>query len=729
MYQLPAGTAAPTNGALHAPPPRGDEDFGAILAVLGRRRKLFWQIFLGFNLLVTLFTAFFPPTYQADAKMIAGSASANPFGSALMGANTDIPVLNALIAAGGSGGVQSIETYAELVQEYPVAEAVEKKFGIKQDAYDFLRYHVTVTPVTNTEILDISVTWPDRKESAALANEFANVFVQRERDLVAEQSASAMNFLSNQLPVSKKNMDQADSRLIAFQSTHNLADLQTQTQSTVAQFSNYNQLIAMTQVDMEQAQAQLGNVQGQIASNAHTVTSGQNVAENPVVTQLKQQLAQVDVQLATARKQYTDAHPTVIALQQQKDTLQKEIASQPQSYVASSNVVVNPVTQQLQQTAAALQAQVAADSGRLNNLKQQLALVTGSVKGLPSDTITFQNLQRDAQLKEGLYSALQQRLQEATLAQNTMLSDIAVSQPAEAGLAKPFPAWSLDIPVGIILGLLLAISGVYVVDFFDSTLKDENDVRRVLPFPILTTVPNLEVRGKEAQSALPWLRLLTIESFLQLVTALRYSSAKPLHTIAFTSPGIGDGKSMVALNAAIAMAEMKPRVLLVDADMRCPTLHERLGVHNESGLTDVLIGEADATSLIQSTRYAGLDVLTAGKQAPNPVKLIESDRWKETFAALRERYDTIVFDTPALVPIFDGAAIGARVDGTVLVVAAGKTEMRPTSLALMRLGVVEGVNVLGVVLNRVTPSKQESQNYYYLQGSATPPLAEGEIVE
>jgi capsular exopolysaccharide synthesis family protein len=435
----------------------------------------------------------------------------------------------------------------------------------------------------------------------------------------------------------------------------------------------------------------------------------------------------VNVELDAARKQYTDQHPTVIALMQQKATLEKELASQKQTYVASKTVVPNPVYQQLAQNAAQLRSQIAGDESQIATLKGQQQTVGGLVRALPNVSRQLADLQRNAQLAEGVYNALRQHYNDALVAKTMALSNVTVDQPAEARFAKTIPNIPLTIALGLILGAMLGIAGVFTVDFFDNSLKDENDVRRALPWPVLAQVPQLDASNKRTQGKLPMLRTLTIEAYLQLVTSLRFASDKPLRTLAVTSPSQGDGKSTVALSTAIAMAEMRPKVLIVDADLRHPTLHEKLGVDGGPGLSDVLVGEQRIEDVIITTRFGGLDFLPAGSQAPNPIKLIQSGHFDELVSTLLEKYQTIIFDTPALLPMVDAAALASKCDGSVLVIAAGRTDARSAQRALQRLSVAEGINIIGVVLNRATPNARDSA-YVLSSGSQMPLSGELETV-
>jgi succinoglycan biosynthesis transport protein ExoP len=710
MYQLPS------NGAAALAAPEREDEFAKLFGALRRRWRLFLYIFGAFFLICLAYAFLWPRAYLTTVSLITGNSAAN-----YNGVNTDLPVLNALIAA---GGVQSVETYATMIQDQGVADQVIKNLHLKIDAYKLLKYFIYVAPVTNTQIVTLQTQWKDPVTSAAISNEFAKVLIDKQRNLIAGQSQSAMDYLAQQLPRAEADKNRADEALATFEATHTIADVSAQTQSAVAMYADIATQIAQREVDKAQAQASLGSAVAQMDSQPSVSTGGTDIAQSPVVTQLQQQLSQVRVEYDAARKQYTDAHPTVIALAQQKATLEKELAAQPKVYVASETKVPNPVYQQLAQNAAQLRSQIAGDDSQIATLKTQQQTTGGLVRGLPNVSRQLADLQRNAQLAEGVYDSMRQHYNDALVAKTMALSNVTIDQPAEARFAKTVPNIPLTIALGLVLGVMLAIAGVFTVDFFDNSLKDENDVRRALPWPVLAQVPQLDASNKRIQSKLPMLRALTIEAYLQLVTSLRFASDKPLRTLAVTSPMQGDGKSTVSLSTAIAMAEMRPKVLLVDADLRHPTLHEKLGVDGGPGLADVLVGEQRYEDVIVATRFGGLDFLPAGSQAPNPIKLIQSAHFDELIAALLEKYQTIIFDTPALLPMVDAAALASKCDGSVMVVAAGRTDTRSAQRALQRLSVAENINIIGIVLNRATPNARDSA--YVLQAGSQMPLS-GEL--
>jgi succinoglycan biosynthesis transport protein ExoP len=709
--QLPSGS--PT-----IPPEQSAQgEIAGLLGTLARRKRVMVAIFVIFFSLVVLWMLVIPKKYTAEIKLIAGASSS----TATRDEDTTLPLLNALLAASST---MSAETYTDLIQQYPVAAQVVQNLHLSTDPSQLLQQHIVVTPVTNTSILALDATWKDPETAIKIANEFGNVFVERERELIAGQATAALDFLSKQLPVAEANMHKADDALAAFEAAHpNVYVAASSAQSTGSSNSDSavlaaQQKYAQTQVDLQQAKAQLGAVAAQMNSTEPTINGSSDIVQNPVTEQLKSQLATVDVQLQSARQQYTDQYPTVVALKEQKAQLEREISSQTATVVSGNTIVPNPVYQQLAQQADTLRAQIAGDQGQIRTLNAELGRSTKSNSSLPAETMRLADLQRDAQMAEDVYTALQQKYGEATVAQTTALSDVAITQPASDGTVSVNPKWKIVLVIAVALGLAMAISGAFIVDFFDNTFKDEQDVQRALPLPVLTSVPKLTTSSSRGK--LPWLRALTVESFLQLVTALKYSLDKPLRTLAITSPSQLDGKTTVAMSTAIAMAEIEPKVLLIDADMRLPDIHKRLGLETTPGLSDVLVGEVPVSEAIQSTKYDGLYALTGGTKVPNPMKLIHSPKFDELIAGLCKDYRAIVFDTPALQPVYDAAILAAKCDGAILVVSAGMTEMPATKRALERLGSVQGVNMLGIVLNRSTPTN--GYQTYYLSGGMTTPL-------
>jgi succinoglycan biosynthesis transport protein ExoP len=670
--------------------------------MLVRRRATVLKIFVGFVVLVAIGTLLWPKQYTTTIKVIAGNTngpdSANPGG-------TDLPVLNAMLIATGG---QTSETYAELFKETPVAQKVIEQLGLKTSPAGLLG-HLTVAPVINTNILTVSVTWPDREQSASIANAFGQAIVDRQRELVSSQANAAITSLKQQLPQAQAHMNTAQNRLASFEAQHRIANIDEQTQSTITSMANLDSKIGQVQADERQAAAQLTSAQSQLNGISPTITGNTTVSENPVVAQLQQQLTQVNVQLQQAEQQFTDQHPTVIALKQQKSQLEAAIAKQQQTVVSGESKVPNPIYEQLAQQAAGYRAQMAADGAQVTELEKQRKDMEPALAALPQQTAQLANLQRDSKAAQDVYSALQQKYVNAQVASQTALSDVTITQPASASEATVRPSLFLNVLIAIVLGAVLGVTGALLLDYFDNSIRDEREVEEELALPQLGTIPLVQLRNGEP--IVPWVKALALESFLQLVTNIKYATDQPLRSLAVLSPMQGDGKSTTALNIALALNEMEGKVLLVDADLRRPSLHAKLRLSNERGLSDVLVGRATIDSAIQVDEKSRLAVMTSGTAAPNPIKLLGSQNFDRLLERLYEQYETIVFDAAALVGNVDSAVLARRVTGTVLVVSQGSTDLREASVAMRRLSRMGVRNVLGFVLNRVEARRADYAPY------------------
>jgi tyrosine-protein kinase Etk/Wzc len=681
--------------------PTSNVDRRSPFAVLYRRRILFAIVVLGFLALIVAATLLSPRSYTTHVKFIAGGGTAAPDPS-MNNNQTILPVLNALLAASNA---QSSETYAEMLRQTPAVQRVIDEQSLGITPHDLLD-HVKVKPVTNTSILDVAVTWKTPVASAQIANGLANAFVAVRRDLIAQQAQSAIDYVGGQMPAAQEKMLRSGRALAEYESKNGIADADTQTQEALTALATLDSKLSALEVDRRQAAAQLGVVTQQLASTPAVTNGGQQTAPNPVLAQLKGQLAQVDVQLRTALNQYTDEHPTVRALKSQEAQLKNELAVTPPTIVAQNNTVANPLHQTLLQQSATLKGQVASDAAQIGALKTERSREEPLIRNLPLRAATLVQLKRQSKEDEDVFNALQHKLSEARIAQTTTLSDVAVIARASAREAEVHPNLLVNLAAGLLVALFLGIAATFVAERIDGSVKTEEDITERLMLPVLAAIPELSGGG-----GANWVRAATVDAFLQLVTSLRYASSDRLRSVAFTSADANDGKSLVALDTAIALAELAPRVLLVDADLRLPSMHTKLGTGRDPGLSDVLVGTATFEQAVQSTAHSGLDVITAGTKVPNAYALLQSTAFETFLERAREQYETIILDTPACGAVVDASVVCARADGTVYVVASHETDLGMAERGLIRLRNAGVRNVVGAVLNKVSPRRSSIGAY------------------
>ncbi|MBC5809260.1 MAG: polysaccharide biosynthesis tyrosine autokinase [Candidatus Eremiobacteraeota bacterium] len=684
-------------------------DTSVILKALLRRWKMVAIILVAFVAAVYVFTALQPKQYSAQVKMLIGDRQRGSEG----GSAGDLPVLNMLLAAGGTA---TSETYADLLQQSPVADEVIRRLNLPIGIGALLG-KISVRPVTQTSLLVLRVSWSDPDTAARIANTFADVFIERQRGMAAHQADTAIKFLDEQIPEAQRKMQVASEALAAYQIRTGIADLSQQTQTDITQLANIESKQKQAEIDAQQARAQLGTVEGELNASPATIVGSQSVSANPVVAQLQTKIADLQVQLDAARQTYTDEHPTVIGLKSSLQEARRQLQSQPAQVMGGTSTVPNPVRQGLLQQAGQLQAQAAGAEAQAALLSKQRAQLRPKIEHLPNAARRIGDLQRAAKSTESIYDALQKKKQEALISRSTALSDVTVTAPANPNVWSVTPNMSLNLLVGTIVGLIVAISAAFLAEFFDDRFGSEQDVQDRLGLPVLASVPALD-QGDWRTSQ--WIKPLSVEAYYQLVAALRFSADNPPRIVAFASPDQGDGKSTVAVNTAISIGLMGGRVLIVDGDLRRPTIHQKLNLKNDKGLGDILIGRAKFPDAVQSTAHRGVFALTSGRPAPNPVGLLQSSAFDRVLKAARDRFDFIILDTPALRSIVDGVILANKANGTVLVVTSQRTDAKSVQGAVAKLRSFGSVDVLGIVLNRVKRVARNTSDYYMGAGQSKP---------
>ena len=540
--------------------------FNRIFTVLKLRRKVFFITFGALLAVMLLFVLTTPKRYTSNASVIVGMGRSPNQGDA----PTNLPILNALMIV---SGIQSGETYSELMTETPIARDVIDRLHLSTTPNALLSA-VKAEPVNNTSVVRITATWKTPDLSAGIANGFADSFIERERNLVAGQAIAAIGFLSQEMPDAARRQRTAESALTSFERSHAIADVGQQASATISSLTSLDVKAAQLRLDQRQAAAQLQSDTQQLAGTGATSPSSQSMAPNPVVESLKTQLAQVQTQLGEARRTYTERHPAVITLEQQQAEIQREIARQPATVVSAASTSINPVYEQLNTQAAGYRTQIASDRAGLTELAAQRKALLTQMRALPDETVQFAALQRNAKEAEAVYSALQQRLSDAMIAKSTAISDVTITQRASPADALAKPSRTLLLGLGFLLSLLLSAGVLAAMEMLDRRKAAESEFRAIFGATVLGAIPDLS--GSEGES-LPALRAMTLESMLQIVRLVRYWIANACARL--RSPARAPATvSTVAVNIAHTLAELDAPVLLIDGVLRRPSLHRILQV-------------------------------------------------------------------------------------------------------------------------------------------------------
>jgi capsular exopolysaccharide synthesis family protein len=290
--------------------------------------------------------------------------------------------------------------------------------------------------------------------------------------------------------------------------------------------------------------------------------------------------------------------------------------------------------------------------------------------------------------------------------------------------------------VAVAIGLLLAFGLAVLIESLDNTIKSQEDLEEGVGMSFLGLIPSIPLDAKDspdkstngnghtAAPAVPhskdvfvWMnpKSSVAECCRSIRTNLLFMTPdKPARTLLITSAGPQEGKTTVAVNLAISLAQSGQSVLLVDTDMRRPRLHKAFGIPgNVDGLSKAVVGECDVLSVVRETGIPNLYVLPCGACPPNPAELLHADRFKRIVEQLIERFDRVIFDSPPVAAVTDPVILARLTEGTVFVTKAGTTSRDALSRAYRQLTLDGAVNVLGCVVNDLDVAKHSRYGYYY----------------
>jgi polysaccharide biosynthesis transport protein len=371
------------------------------------------------------------------------------------------------------------------------------------------------------------------------------------------------------------------------------------------------------------------------------------------------------------------------------------------------------------------------------------------VMGQDEKAIQYNILKRDVDSNRQLYDTMLQQLKQSSIASALHASNVRVVDPATLPQKPVWPNYKILAPLGLIFGLLSGLGAIMVSERMDRRLRHPGEIQLWANVPELGTIPNASVgAGKKVRvkpvSGAPkhtellaadkkfdraiemvtWNRKpsLMAEAFRATLTSILFvgeNGSRP-RTVVLTSANASDGKTTITTNLAIAMAEVRGNVLVIDADLRRPRLHDLFGISNERGLAELLkdtgLSDEAIAKSIQQTRVPGLSVLTSGAPTLTAANLLHSPNLSELFARLKTQFDMVLIDTPPMLQMADARLVGRAADAVVLVARAGQTT-RDAILAAYQRFSEDRIRVLGTILNDWNPKHSPSGYYGYYRGS------------
>ncbi|MHB1357588.1 MAG: tyrosine-protein kinase domain-containing protein [Anaerolineae bacterium] len=357
---------------------------------------------------------------------------------------------------------------------------------------------------------------------------------------------------------------------------------------------------------------------------------------------------------------------------------------------------------------------------RIQQVENDIAATQADIAAMPSkrtaeEEARLDQLQATLSQYNSSYSSLLNSLSQVRLSEAQTMSQVSVAQKALVPTSPIRPRTLNNTLLAAVVGAMLAAGVALLIEYLDDTIKTPDDIEQVAHTPLLGLIARIE--GTEPAGML--ITALTprspiSEAYRVMRTNIQYSSVdKPLSRLLITSTSPTEGKSTTVANLAVVLAQSGNRVVVVDADLRRPTQHKYFSLSNAFGVTTAILeSQSPVEQHLQATAIENLRVMTSGPLPPNPAELLDSQRLEQVLVELQEQADIIVMDSPPLLSVTDASLLSRRVDGTLLVIDASKTKRAFFARALGTLQSVNA-NLLGVVLNRIIPSRSGYYSYYY----------------
>lgn len=600
-----------------------------------------------------------------------------------------------------------IQTQVQLLTSTPVLKRVlqtgifdnDSSFLAAKDPVARLAKMVKVLPAPSGYILDVSATSESPQRSAAVVNALVDAYRVENRARRTNVSDDGIVELKKKSENIRARLDAESAALQAFMVSNRMVSFEEAQNIIVERLQGINKNLIATEPKRVLAETQFRNARNALDTKA-PIESIPGVLESSIISSLKMELAKLLRQESDLAATYGESHTQLKSVRTQIDALQQQIKDEAERIVEGLR-------------------------GRYEQILGEESLLRKELEDQEAEVLRFNELAAQYRLlrqtRDSLqenYNSLIRRIDELDISNLSGQGDsVFVISRAEVPNVPSWPNRKKLLALGGFFGLLLAVAVCFLLDYLDTTIKGETDVQTYVRRPLLGSVPT----GEGADGDSPFSDFYAIdnprsnfaEAFRTIRTYLSFSVPDhPVRALAVSSTGPAEGKSLCAVNLAIASALANKRTLIVDADLRKPRLGKTFPDAPAIGLSDLLAGDSTFTvdQLLFPTKVPNLSFLSAGTIPPNPVELLESNRFAHLLETLAKSFDLVIFDTPPCLNMVDALVIARQTDGIVYVLRSFASNKFATQQSVRQIELAN-VNILGAILNDV--DLQKSHYYYY----------------
>jgi capsular exopolysaccharide synthesis family protein len=741
-----------------------ERSFQDYLAIIVRGKWVILGVFLGVLALTFLVTKLMDPVYKASCQIL---LSTRDPGSTLFkdAAWTDrretitqneLAILNSRTLADSVAMRLLTQRYLDknhsvLIPIIRPEQGTNDSLAPMEVVSGRLTELIDFDPVRESDVITIAAKSQNALETALIANTFAEAYRDRNIYLSRAKSRAFREFLERQMDDKRESLRTTEEALQAYMERQGIASLDDEAKKVIDQLAELEANRDATNIQLRQLENTLQSYQEQLPQQETNVARMMGEASDPYIRLLQDQIARLEVQrdMAVAQnpslvgRENVDARVREIDaqiaslrdnLQQRTDDFLRSLTPAESGKSGDATGYLKSVKQKIIETGIEVQALQAKKSALEDVVRQY----EGQLDRLPAKSVELARLQRARVSTERIYLMVEEKYNEANITEKSNIGYVEIIERAAVPFAPASPKPLINLAIGVLLGLGLGLGIVFMREGMDVRIHSPEDVKRRNLVPLGTVIAmdgeilrlaGRKAGGNGARKVDSHLVTLTYpfssvaESYRQLRTNLQFSrSGQVPRALLLTSSIPGEGKSTTVSNLAVAFAQAGKTVLLVDADLRMPNLSTDFRVKKEPGLAEYVSGKASLETVVQRTQVDKLFLVACGQLPPNPAELLGAEKMREFAAAVREEFDVVLYDSPPLLAATDPSVISTLVDGTVVVVSAGRTRVEELEQGIEHLERV-GANIVGVLVNNFDPHRAYGITYrrvrhrYYSYGS------------
>ena len=589
------------------------------------------------------------------------------------------------------------EIAESLSSRSPASRSPAERDRRTRAATKILLDRLSIAPIRLSRLVDIRWTSPDPNLSARVANAWATGFIQANLDRRYEATAYARQFLEGRLAQLRQRLEESERNLVGYASREALINIPVTGNAGLPGQTGERSITADSLATLNVALSQA--VADRVAAQSRMSRSGAGASaealNNQAISQMRQQRAQAAAEYARLMSQFEPAYPPARALAAQIRTLDQSIAREEQRVDRSLGDNFRAAVERERMIGA-----------RVEGLK-------ASFLDQRRRSIQYNIFQRDVDTNRALYDGLLQRYKEVGIAGSVGVNNISIVDGARSPQRPSSPRPLINLVLALLIGTVLGGGLAIIREQMDETISDPDDVKRRIGLPLLGAIP--KSRSGDAMEEVRDPKSSLLEAYLSVQTSLAFSTDHGIpQSLTVTSTRPAEGKTTSAFALAYMLGRSGKRTLLIDADMRSPSVHADLGLQNTHGLSNYLAGGAKLEQLIQRASGEPFDVMSAGPQPPNAAELLRGDKLAELLKQLEERYDHVVIDSPPVMGLSDAPVIASHTGGTIFVLEVRGVKARMAELAIGRLRQARA-HLLGTVLTKFD-AKRAHLGYGYDYG-------------